>query len=155
MVKLQTYEQFGPRQLTLPPHGPDDVKNKIRYPSMIVSLKSLMQLDHNDVVSVGNRVNDLCIEQGSYLTVRHNPTGMMLITHNEPANIFGVQKGKKVSIGNHRSVEISDDSIIVHVKADDTLYVFSTKDDYEFIFIKPKIVVSSHDPYGEEDWDEH
>lgn len=149
---IRTYEEFGPNPniLALPPHEEDSERSN----RMIMSMKSMMQLDHQDVIAVGNRINAMCKSMGAYVLVRHINSGMLIVDQNEPCNIFGVTADRVITIGGHREVKVHDDSIVFNIKTDDSLFIFSAKDNYEFIFIKPKVIVSAHDPYGEEDWED-
>lgn len=149
---IKTYEEFGPNPnvLALPPHE----ENSERGNRVVMSIKSMMQLDHQDVVEVGNRINAMCKTMGAYVLVKHVDSGVFIVDQNEPCIIFGVTAGREITIGEHRAVKVTDDSIVFNIKTDDSLFIFSTKDNYEFVFIKPKVVISQHDPYGEEDWED-
>jgi len=157
---IKTYEQFDQSDaslfknapLALPPHETEDErKNK----PMVMSLKELYNLDHKDIIACGNRIKAICESSGRYIRLRHIGTSTILISQNEPFLVFGAKAGHKVTVGKNHGVEIIDDSIVINVKADDSLFILSTKEMYEFTFIQPKVIVSKHDPYGEEDWDDH
>jgi len=151
---IKTYEEFGPNKdlnvpLALPPHKEDDEKDK----TLTMTLKQLYDLDNKDIVSVGNRMNAF-LEEGSYLKVKDLKAGFYLIDQSEPLILFGLKGGNKVVFKGIEDVAAKNDSIIIRIKSDDSLLILSTLDSYEFNFVKPKIMISSHDPYGEEDWNE-
>lgn len=151
LTMLKTYEDFAPNQFLLPAHeeeGGSDAGSRT-----VFTLKELYDLEKKNISFVANRINKIC-DSGAYLTVRHIKTDMKLIMHNEPRLIIGVEGSRTISIRNYKDLKIDSDSIIVVEKTDDSLYVFSVKEDYELTFIVPKIVISKHDPYGEEDWGE-
>ena len=152
---LKTYEEFAPKQFLLPAHGEENVEFDSREGGsrIVFTLKELYDLEKKNIALVANRINQIC-DSGAYITVRHTKTDMKLIMHNEPRIIIGVEGGRTISLKNYKDLKINADSIIINEKSDDSLYILSVKDDYEFVFIVPKVIVSKHDPYGEEDWGE-
>lgn len=145
---IKTYEQFGPPQnvLALPPHVPEKQDTK-----MVLSLKQIIGLEHGDIVAAGKRIEAIC-DSGSYIKLRHIGTSIPLILHNEPFKVMGVPKGQKFSVGYYNDIEVKDDSIVIYVRVDNSLYILSKNEMYEFTFIRPIAKVSAEDPYGEEDY---
>lgn len=137
--------------LYLPPHENND-KNETK---VIYSLKTLYSIEHKDIVNLSNRINSI-IESGYYLKLKDNKTNIFYINQNEPLVIFGVVSRKSFSIGSHKDINCDKDTLVILCKSDDSLFLF-TEDSFsriEAIFVKPKRIISEHDPYGEEDWDE-
>jgi len=156
MIPLKRFENFDQSdevlfkkpQLALPAHKPR------KTDKMVVELKDLYRSEQHNILNTANGINNLIEDSGTYLKVRDIRSNIWLISQNEPFVLFGMQKGQSLSIGSNKDIDCKDDSIIINVRGDDSLFVLSVKDAYEFTFIRPNIVVSSHDPYGEEDWEE-
>ena len=112
MVKLATFEQFGPTPnvLALPPHIPDDEPQR----KMIISLRELHEIEHKDILETANRIRSI-LDTGSYLKVRHVKSNMYLITMNEPIILFGASKGQKITISHYSDVQVDEDSIIIYM----------------------------------------
>lgn len=144
---IQKYKTF--EALLLPAHEPENSDNR----KTITSLQSLYKLTNNQIKEVGNKINSL-LTDGTYITVKDVNLDFMLISNNEPSTIFGMTPGVLSSIGPYKNIKVDDDSLIIYVRVDECLFILSVKDDYEITFIRPKIVVSEHDPFGEEDWGE-
>ena len=155
MIKM--FEEFGPTPnvLALPPHETEIPADTPEPESrkMIITLRELHEMEHHDVIDTAARIRAI-MESGSYLKVREMKSNIWLLNQNEPLIIFGVTKGRKVTIGHNFDVQIDEDSIVICAKSDDSFLALSVKDRYEFTFIRPNIVISKHDPYGEEDWEE-
>jgi hypothetical protein len=176
MLIIKTYEEFAPKPkvteigkmklvdtadmssgqkiLLLPPHSSsnDDEKESSKK---VFFLDTLYEMSNNNIIATANKINDICKSNGFYINIKHLKTKLNIITGNEPNIIFGAEAGSTINIGGHNGIPVEEDSIIINQKGDDSLYIFSIKDNYQITFIKPKIIISEHDPYGEEDWDEH
>ena len=142
---IKTYEQFSPTQLALPPHKPEKHDH-----IFVMSLKELYNLEHKDIIATSMRIRSIC-DSGFYIKLRHIGTSIPLILHNEPFKVIGIPKGQKFSNGYYKDIDVQDDSIIIYVQVDNSLYILSINEMYEFTFIRPVIKVSADDPYGEED----
>ena len=155
---IKKYKSFESGQILLPQNAGDD-KPKIFDSGVEVSsgwrgtLKFLYTLQNNNIISVGNRVNSI-ISEGSYITVNHVDSGMSLISKDEPSTIFGVAGGREISIGGYTGVRVENDSLVINIKVDNSLFILSVKDNYDIRFIKPRVIISKEDPWGEEDWNE-
>lgn len=152
---LKRFENFSPR-LALPPHTPPPHDpNRFSDLNLKMTLKQFYELDNGDVKSIADRINNMRNVGGTYIRVSHMPTGIKLISQNEPCIITGISaRGIITKIGSHKDIMVDDDSIIIYIKVDDSLFILPVNGDYEFEFVKPKVVISHHDPYGEEDWSE-
>lgn len=142
--------------LALPPHKGDDVvPPELNETKIIYTLKTLYSIEHNDVVLLSNRINSI-IETGYYLKLRDDKTNIFYIGQNEPLVIFGVYANKSFSRGEYKNISCKTNTLVVNCKSDDSLYLFGENDFYRIqsIFIKPKRIITVHDPYGEEDWSE-
>jgi len=148
---IKTYEQFAPNPLALPPHIPED-NEKPEGNKLVMTLKETHELEHQDIVQTGNRINSL-IEMGAYLKVKDVKANFFFINQNEPIILFGIKAGQTFSFGK-KEVKADDDSIVIISKSEGTMFVLSVKDSFEFTYVRPKIIISQHDPYGEEDWGE-
>lgn len=145
MKIIKTYEEFAPSpNLLLPPHK----ENLEEEDKNIFFLKTLYELANYDIEKTAKRINDFC-ELGYYIKIKHLKSKIELIKNNEPCVITGIKSGE---ISKH-GVDIKGDSIIIEIEHDKSLFVLSIEDDYQITFKKPKIVISEHDPYGEEDWE--
>ena len=62
-----------------------------------------------------------------------------LITQNEPLLLFGLKAGSYLAQIGQEFVGLKpiDDSIIIKVKVDGSIFVVSVKDNYEFTFVRP------------------
>lgn len=149
-MKLMNYRTFE-NILLLPPHNNEkNIENNLN----ITTLKKLYDLNNKNIIDVGNHINNM-YNEGYYIKVKHVVSGIELIYHNEPSNIFGVPANNQdriISINKHKNIRIKNDSIVINIKGDNSLLILSIKDDYEITFIKPKIIISESDPHGEEDW---
>jgi len=137
--------------LALPPHIPETNDSK-----MIYTLMSLYKIEHKDINLTSNRINSI-LESGTYLRLRDKKYDITYIYQNEPILIFAVESSKSFSIWKYKNVKCVNDSLIVCCKSDNSMFVIDSSDfeNYELIFIRPKKIISSHDPYGEEDWGEN
>jgi hypothetical protein len=137
-------------QLLLPPHVEKDEGGKI-----IFLLSSLYAMEHKDINQMSNRINSM-IEMGKYIILRDLNLDMTLINQNEPMVVFGVEKGKDFNRSSHKGIYCSADSLIINIKSDDSLFVLGSNnfENYQITFIKPKKIISQHDPFGEEDWND-
>lgn len=135
-------------QLALPPHEEKEDGGRI-----VFLLSSLYTLDHKDINQMSNRINSM-IEMGKYIILSDLDLDMTLISQNEPMVVFGVEKGKSFNRSSHKGIYCSVDSLIINIKSDDSLFVLSSNnfENYQVTFIKPKKMISQHDPFGEEDW---
>jgi hypothetical protein len=109
---------------------------------------TLYQMNGNDIEKTAKYINDY-YSKGYYIKVKHIKTGIEIIKHNEPCNIYGALAGTVTQSG----FDAKQDSIVIEVLHDQSVFLLSMKDDYQITFQKPKIVISKHDPYGEEDWE--
>jgi hypothetical protein len=147
---IKKFENFSPGVLALPPHEEPEEKNKL-----VMTIQMLYDLERKDIEGTANRINSI-LNDGTYLRLRDKNSNIFLITQNEPLLLFGLKGGTELNKIGTDVVKLKpvDDSIIIKVKVDGSIFVISVRDNFEFIFIRPKIVVSHHDPYGEEDWGE-
>jgi hypothetical protein len=142
---IKTYEQFAPNPLALPPHKEENeqVESKMTF-----FLKTLYEMEREDIVTLANKFISW-ISNGYYLKVKHLDSKTELIRHNEPCEIIGATKGATVY-----GIDIPEDSIIINVKHEESMFILSVKDNYQITFVKPRVMISAHDPYGEEDWED-
>lgn len=145
---IANYKQFEQNQptLLLPPHEPENRPNQ-----SILRMSDLAKI-YPDPHTLGNKINSFCAD-GVYMIVKEVNTGLDLIFQQEPMTIFGVEKGREITIGPYNGIRVDVDSIIVYVKSDQSIYFLALEDEYILTFIKPNIQISNIDPYGEEDWD--
>jgi hypothetical protein len=154
---IKTYEEFGPRKdlnipLALPPHKEEEESGE-GGKTLKLTLKELYELDHKDIMAVGNRMNAF-LEEGTYLKIKDLKANFYLIEQSEPLILFGIKGGNKITFGGQDDIPCKNDSIVIRIKSDDSILVLSASDNYEFSFVRPKIMISAQDPYGEEDWEE-
>jgi hypothetical protein len=147
---IASYKKFEQNQpmFLLPAHS--DEGNANIPDRSIIKMSDLVNL-YPEPHKLGNKINSYC-ENGIYMLIKEVNTGLDLISYQEPMIIFGVEKGREITIGPYNGLRVDVDSIIVFVKSDESIYFLSLEDDYIFTFIKPNIRISNIDPYGEEDW---
>jgi len=143
---INNYKQFEQNSvLMLPPHEP---KNELNQSILMMSELSKL---YPDAHTLANKINSFCVG-GIYMTVKDYETGVNLISQQEPMIIFGVDKGREITVGPYNGVPVDADSIVIFVKSDDSLFFLSLDDEYILTFTRPKIQISDIDPFGEEDW---
>jgi hypothetical protein len=141
---INNYKQFEQSGvLLLPPHG-GNLPNQSK-----LKMSDLVKIYSSPIV-LGNKINSFC-ENGIYLTVK-DESGTNLISQQEPMVIFGVEKNREITIGQYNGITVDEDSIVIYLKSDHSLYFLSLKDEYYMTFTRPTVQISNFDPFGEENW---
>lgn len=141
---VKTYEEFS-APLLLPAHKEEPISGKM-------FLQTLYEMEGENIIALGNKMRSI-IDSGAYMKVKHLKSGIEFLSQNENIFIFGCMANREFSVGKHRDIKVKEDSIVISLQ-DGSVFVLSIKEDYQITFVKPKIVIADHDPYGEEDWNE-
>lgn len=142
--------------LALPPHRVcDEILPEINDSKLVYTILQIYNMEHRDIINASNRINSI-LESGTYLRLKYKKHDINFIYQNEPVLVFGMKSGNSFTKGNYSNVKCDTDSIIIYCKTNDVMFVIGVNEfkDYELIFIRPKRVVSDHDPFGEEDWND-
>jgi hypothetical protein len=147
---INNYKQFEQSgALLLPPHNLNRNNDEVVPNQSKLKMSELVKIYTSPIV-LGNKINSFC-ENEVYLTIK-DETGINLISQQEPMIIFGVEKNREITIGPYNGIVVDEDSIVIYVKSDQSLYFLSLKDEYYMTFTRPKVQISNYDPFGEENW---